>query len=248
MKEYLFFRLYGPIASWGDIAVGVQRPSFDHPSKSAIMGLLAAALGIKRNEEEKHTALVNSYNFAVMINSSGILLRDYHTVQVPSQSIIKKQKHVLTRKDELDFPPNELNTVISSRDYYCDSVYTVCLWCRNGEPAYALRLLKDKILEPEFTLYLGRKSCPLSLPLQPEIITDSNIKDAYAKVRFKDPEFIASLLKTENVRLFWEDDDDSLKENHVILRRDGILSRKRWQFEERAEKYSMVNWGNTNVY
>ena len=81
MKEYLFFRLYGPIASWGDIAVGVQRPSFDHPSKSAIMGLLAAALGIKRNEEEKHTALVNSYNFAVMINSSGILLRDYHTVQ-----------------------------------------------------------------------------------------------------------------------------------------------------------------------
>lgn len=236
------------MAAWGDIAVGVQRPSFDHPSKSAIMGLLAAALGIRRNEEEKHTALVNSYNFAVMINSPGILLRDYHTVQVPSQSTVKKQKHVLTRKDELGFPSDELNTILSSRDYYCDSLYTVCLWCRNGEPVYDLQLIKEKLVEPEFTLYLGRKSCPLSLPLQPEISIGSDIQDAYSQAMFNDSKFIACLLKEKNVRIFWEGDDDVLREDHVITRRDGLLSRKRWQFEERTEKYTMVNWGNTDVY
>jgi CRISPR system Cascade subunit CasD len=38
MRDYLLFRLYGPLAAWGDIAVGEYRPSFAHPSKSAIIG------------------------------------------------------------------------------------------------------------------------------------------------------------------------------------------------------------------
>jgi len=89
MKNYLLFRLYGPLVSWGDIAVGVNRPSYDHPSKSAIMGLIAAALGIRRDEEEKHRELSELYNFAVAVYSSGTFLRDYHTVQIPSVSAIK---------------------------------------------------------------------------------------------------------------------------------------------------------------
>ena len=48
IRDYLVFRLYGPMCSWGDIAVGEVRPSTVHPSKSAILGLIAAALGVKR--------------------------------------------------------------------------------------------------------------------------------------------------------------------------------------------------------
>ena len=50
MPEYLVFQLYGPFMSWGDIAVGEMRPSAMMPAKSAILGLLAAAVGIKRPE------------------------------------------------------------------------------------------------------------------------------------------------------------------------------------------------------
>ena len=57
MHEYLLFRLYGSMASWGDIAVGEFRPTFDHPSKSAVMGLIAAAMGIRRDEEERQREL-----------------------------------------------------------------------------------------------------------------------------------------------------------------------------------------------
>ena len=57
MREYLMFRLYGPMASWGDIAVGEYRPSFAHPSKSAVMGMLAAAVGLRREEEDKIAAI-----------------------------------------------------------------------------------------------------------------------------------------------------------------------------------------------
>ena len=51
MADFLVFQLYGALASWGDIAVGEYRPSQGHPSKSAITGLLAAALGIEREDD-----------------------------------------------------------------------------------------------------------------------------------------------------------------------------------------------------
>ena len=39
------------MASWGEIAVGENRHTASYPSKSAIIGLLGAALGIKRDDE-----------------------------------------------------------------------------------------------------------------------------------------------------------------------------------------------------
>ena len=57
MNDYLLFRLYGALASWGDIAVGNIRPSYGYPSKSSVIGLIAAALGVKRDKHEKQTEL-----------------------------------------------------------------------------------------------------------------------------------------------------------------------------------------------
>ncbi len=47
-------QLYGPLAAWGEQAVGGVRRSATHPSKSAILGLCAAAQGIRRDEETAH--------------------------------------------------------------------------------------------------------------------------------------------------------------------------------------------------
>ena len=49
--DILVFRLYGPMASWGEIAVGENRHTANYPSKSALLGLLGAALGIERDDE-----------------------------------------------------------------------------------------------------------------------------------------------------------------------------------------------------
>ena len=38
MKDYLVFRLYGPMASWGQAAVGGDRPTDIQPSRSAVLG------------------------------------------------------------------------------------------------------------------------------------------------------------------------------------------------------------------
>ena len=48
--KYCVFRLYAPLCSWGEIAVGGERRSAFHPSKSAIIGLIAAAMGLERED------------------------------------------------------------------------------------------------------------------------------------------------------------------------------------------------------
>ncbi|AKB19754.1 type I-E CRISPR-associated protein Cas5/CasD [Methanosarcina sp. WWM596] len=246
MKSYLLFRLYGPLASWGDIAVGTHRPSYDHPSKSAVMGLLAAAVGIRRDEENKHRELAEAYNFAVLVNSPGVFLRDYHTAQIPSVSSIKKQKHIDTRKGELGVEKEKLTAVLSSRDYYSDSLYTIAI-CSKEEHSeafpYPLELLEKKLNEPEFVLYLGRKSCPLALPVEAKIIDCNGLKEAFDKVEFKCEPLLRLLKKQKQARLYWEGEENGLIPIHTIMRRDLTLSRKRWQFADRKEHYMMLELG-----
>lgn len=63
--QYLVFRLYGPMASWGEAAVGGDRPSGLAPSRSAVLGLLGAALGIKRDDASRLDALRASIGIAI---------------------------------------------------------------------------------------------------------------------------------------------------------------------------------------
>lgn len=241
MKNFLIFRIHGVMASWGDIAVGEFRPTFDHPSKSAIMGMVAAALGIRRDEEERLRELGASYRMAVRIDEPGILLRDYHTAQVPSSRKGRNSRSFPTRRAELSVPKEELNTILSSRDYHCDAVYTICLWGNGPTPPYPLADLKEHLEHPVFTLYLGRKSCPLSLPLQPQIIQGESLAVALSTAQFNDAPFIDSLTTTRDIRIFWEGDADiGLSSVHSIHRRDDPLSRKRWQFGNRLEHYATM--------
>ena len=233
MSHYLLFHLYGPQASWGDIAVGEYRPSFAHPSKSAIVGLLAAALGIRRNEEERQNSLAASCSFAVRVDAMGVLLRDYHTTQVPSA---KKGVTHYTRRSELA-KKEELNTILSSRDYRCDAAYTIATTVANDAP-YSLEELASALLKPVFTLYLGRKSCPLATPLHPQIVNASTLRDALLSVP-PIAELTDIILKADT-HVFWGGDIESgLPRQQVITRRDEPRSRKRWQFSDRRENYGV---------
>ena len=48
--DFLVFQLQGPMAAWGDTAVGEFRPSLDAPGLSSLVGLLGAALGLRRED------------------------------------------------------------------------------------------------------------------------------------------------------------------------------------------------------
>ena len=236
MRDYLVFRLYGPMAAWGDIAVGEYRPSFSHPSKSAIIGLLAAALGIRRDEEERQKYLADSCSYAVRVDAMGSLLRDYHTVQVPSSGTGRNRKIYRTRRAEL--AETELNTILSSRDYRCDAAYTVAISFSSGAP-YSAQQVASALNRPVFVLYLGRKSCPLALPLSPKVVHTETIKEALAEAMAADE--LLSLIQGESYIVYWESEDSGYEQDQVITRRDMPRSRARWQFTERKENLATVS-------
>lgn len=74
----LLLRLAAPLQAWGSDSKFERRGTERVPTKSGIIGMIAAALGRKRNEPVHD--LVN-LRFGVRVDREGTLLRDYHTVE-----------------------------------------------------------------------------------------------------------------------------------------------------------------------
>lgn len=237
MQDILVFRIYAPLASWGQEAVGGVRPTGLFPTRSALLGLVGAALGIERDDEKRQANLQASFSFAVKQLTPTNLLRDYHTTQVPSQG----KQHSWTRKMELG-NTQKLNTILSSRDYRCDGIWIIAITLNKGSE-YTLSELKKAMLFPKFQLYLGRKSCPLSLPTTPRIRNHVTLKEAldsdFPAITASAKQDAFLLGKRKMVTYFWEGDKNRLAENieGVVLTQpwDEPLSRKRWQFKQRKQ-------------
>lgn len=257
--DYLVFRLYGPMASWGEIAVGGNRTSANYPSKSAITGLLGAALGIKRENDELHLSLVDSYQQAVKVLSAGQLLIDYHTTQAPDS--VGKFRY-RTRRDEIVFGKDRLGTVLSSREYRTDALALVCI-SASKDASYSLLELQQALQRPKFHLYLGRKACPLALPLDASICEADNFRqalDIYSAVSIARSAIeveegnyaLKSLYQAskQSTHYYWEgdlsdfsDEDEQFSRAQVqkLRRYDRPSSRVRWQFKPRTEYLWLQN-------
>lgn len=250
--DILIFQLQATLSSWGDMAVGEYRPSAEYPSQSAIHGLLGAALGIKREEDEAQAMLRDGYRLAVGVLSQGRLLRDYHTAQVPSRNDLKRRPHA-TRRDELSLPKTDLNTILSSRDYRQDAAALVAVQIQAKAP-YSLEQLAAALKKPKFLLYLGRKSCPLEEPLHPRVISADTVNAAFADYQQQLAELWIqkfpnhSEQKNRAVRkIAWGDDfgsDDlaviGVKRDLSITRKDKVITRQGWQFADRSEHIALL--------
>jgi CRISPR system Cascade subunit CasD len=250
--DTLIFQLQAPLSSWGDAAVGEYRPTADYPSQSAIHGLLGAALGIDRDDEEAQSALRTGFRIAVGVLDQGSLLRDYHTSQVPSRTDLKKRPHA-TRRDELLVPKEDLNTILSSRDYRQNAGSLVAVQPMAPAP-YSLQELAAALATPRFVLYLGRKSCPPAAPLHPRVFGAGSIRaafDAYqeqlsALIQHHAP--VYSNAKVNAIqKIAWGDDfgnDDMANigapRDFSVNRKDQVISRKGWQFADRREHIALL--------
>ena len=142
------------MASFGEIAVGERRMSWARPGRSAILGLVAAAKGIERSDEVAHRRLESGLHYAVRTEASGIPLTDYHTAQTPRA---RKGRNFATRREELE--SEDLNTVLSTREWRVDASFTVALWPRHGA-ALDIEEIAGALRRPFFVIYMGRKSAP----------------------------------------------------------------------------------------
>ena len=231
--RFLLFTLYAPMGALGEIAVGERRMSWTRPARSAVLGLVAAAMGIERMDEKVHQQLEAGLYFAVRTDAPGRPFVDYHTAQTPRG----RNRKFRTRREEL--ASGKLNTVLSIREWRSDACFTVSLWTRK-ENAVDIDKLACALRNPDYALYLGRKSAPLGLPLNPSVVEAESFMAAFAARRTTDEEHYV----LENIRgrdgssemyAFDHDAPGSPDEFRVEKRRDVVSSRTRWQFADRME-------------
>lgn len=247
---FLVFQLEAPLAAWGDTAVGEYRGSQNWPGESALVGLLGAALGIEREDDANHTALSRGYGFAVGVLSQGALLRDYHTAQVPGRAALKKRPHA-TRRDELAVPKDELNTILSTRDYRQNVGYLIAVQPLADAP-HDLPALVAALVRPRFVLYLGRKSCPPAVPLYPKVIEAESALAAFETYREQLAARLAEradgrgrpVLESPGAlqRLIWGDGVTAgTPADLSVPRKDRIIRRSGWQFGDRTEHVAILS-------
>lgn len=173
MGEFLVFTLAGPFASFGEVAGNERRSTRGRPGHSMLVGLIAAALGIKREETERLQQLSNSCRFAVRTDRSGGFLVDYHTIQSAKR---RRNFAPATRKQMLE--EGDQTTIITRREYLMDVHFTVALSL--ADEAGSLADICGSLITPKFSLYLGRRACPPSLPLMPVVIGADKPQAAFA--------------------------------------------------------------------
>ena len=231
MSQYLIFQLHGPMASWGVDAPGEVRHTHELPSRSALLGLLAAGVGIRRDDTERLNAFNRHYSLVVCASRNPRWARDYHTVQMPKE--VRKARY-FSRREELS-APDLLSAIISRRDYYTDAWWMVAV-ATTPDASYRLEQLQDGLRHPVFPLYLGRKSHPLALPLAP-LLLEGNASDvlrnAYQQYQDHFHKLKVSLPKLQD-ECWWEGEHDGLVASKILRRRDVPLNRQQWLFGERT--------------
>ncbi len=241
MPSFLTFQLYGPLASWGEVAVGEERDSDSIPTRTAVLGMCAAALGIPRGQNDEISSLNAGLGFAVAVLSEGSLLRDYHTIESPSG---KRARDLGSRRKELEY--DNTGTTLSKRHYRSDALYLVSLWERPGA-AGLLEQLDEALKKPGFPLFLGRKSCPLALPLAPRLSDSHSLVEAlrtYPVSSLVDSLMPKKEKEKKKARLAWDNDASvaiGLDAQQVSARWDRLISRERWQFGRRDQALAVID-------
>ncbi|MEU7044728.1 type I-E CRISPR-associated protein Cas5/CasD [Streptomyces varsoviensis] len=146
----LLLRLAGPMQSWGSAARFARRSTENAPTKSGVLGLLAAAQGRPRDADLSDLAALR---FGVRIDQPGSRMRDFHTAH---------------HADSGKAMP------LSERYYLADAVFVAGV---EGDAAL-LQHLHQALLAPYYLPYLGRRSCPPSRPVVMDPPADISLEDA----------------------------------------------------------------------
>tara|TARA_R110001583_G_scaffold130638_2_gene282336 strand:- start:6009 stop:6656 length:648 start_codon:yes stop_codon:yes gene_type:complete len=142
------------LSAYGLQTFDVHRRANHFPTRSGIIGLLAAAMGITRKDQSALYKLSENVDVAVQVNQAGKKMVDYHTVQNFRSPMGKIQN----------------GTKPTYREYWCDSEHTFAI-SANDE---LIEQLAAAVKSPKFTLFQGRKSCPLTRPLFEKLIEEKN--------------------------------------------------------------------------
>lgn len=142
----LLLRLAAPLQSWGTDSKFEIRRTDRQPSKSGVLGLVAAALGYRRDDDAAIQSL-HALRFGVRVDREGQqLLNDLHNAHTEQFWATDDTKYAY----------------ITHRYYLADAIFLVGL---ESDDEALLQQIADALQHPAYPLFLGRRSCPPTLPL-----------------------------------------------------------------------------------
>lgn len=220
MQPFLVFSLTASLGAMGELAGHERRGTLLWPGRSALVGMMAAALGIRRDGD---FSALDALGITVGVYDSGAALRDYHTIETVPSAAIKSPN---SRPEALRAARGRSNTTITLRDYRAAPLYGVAV------TGAGLDDLAQALNAPFFTLYLGRKSCPLAAPPAAAVVTAKSASEALSQLVL--PPWRAQ------ARLVSIIVDDPLGE----AIHDLPIDRARWHFAARRVKVQPVVGGS----
>jgi len=138
----LVLHLDGPMQSWGHTAQWDHRDTLDHPTRSALIGMIAAAVGKRWGDSLDDLA---SLRFTTRVDRPGRMIVDYHTAGGGYETGVARVAG-----------GNRNHAVLSNRHYMSDAAYTVAV----TGPDETVQRAYDALLAPVFGPFLGRRACP----------------------------------------------------------------------------------------
>ena len=160
----LVLRLAAPLQSWGGQSQFNRRDTRPEPTKSGIIGLLAAAQGRRRTDSIEDLV---GLRLGVRVDQPGTILRDYHTVSDHRHRPLLSAQ-VNAKGAQKPTAPGKL-THVTQRFYLQDAVFIAAI----SGPHALLLALAEAVRRPEFPLALGRRCCP---PTQPILLTPESAR------------------------------------------------------------------------
>ena len=216
----LGFQIIAPMVAWGDHwAGGKERPTSVFPSRSAILGMISAAKGLKRDDTAELQKLRVSCKLAFSMHGSPRLVEDYRTYMAARGRYVSRTEAL--RGNTL--------TVETYRWHVEQVAYRVFLVAEQEDD------LRDALIRPYFGLYFGRREFPAG-PLRPRILESSGLEDALDEFHLDGQGWWFDRLNSGPVQVAWEHEfPGAPPAAEVTTRRDEPLSFADRTFTERQE-------------
>ncbi len=146
----------GPLQSWGFSSRFQRRTTELHPTKSGVIGLICAALGLAKGSPEERTMLPE---LAKLMMTTISVPRQLPLSSEPLRIVRLEDYHTVLGTRHASGTMNT-NAVVTRRQYLADARFGVIL---SGERALLSRVAAA-LEDPLWGVWLGRKSC---LPAEP---------------------------------------------------------------------------------
>lgn len=217
MKTILL-KLKGPMQSWGTSSHFETRNTDYYPSKSAVIGIIAASFGYRRDQEQKIKEL-NELDFALRVDQPGTLLRDYHIAQ----------KYKKTGEFE--------RTYVTNRYYMEDAVFVAAISHANDQQ---VEEIYEALQHPYFSPFMGRRSCPVPLDFIMKM-TEEDAITALEKLEWQAAEWYKKKYADYRAEIYA--DKELIPQGIATMRKDYVISfsQKERKFGPRFEVRKSIN-------